>query len=112
MTSSSLAGLNSLTWPYSRLTGLVIFAQREEEEMGVLRPSGKWWLPRGGLVGETFSVILRDQFERLRDGDRFWYENYLSPSAVLWVENQTLARIIRRNTKIKHEIQDNVFIVP
>ncbi len=66
----------------------------------------------GGLVGETFSVILKDQFERLRDGDRFWYENYLSPSAVLWVENQTLARIIRRNTKIKHEIQDNVFIVP
>ncbi len=35
MTSSSLAGLNSLTWTYSRLTGLVIFAQRQEDEIGV-----------------------------------------------------------------------------
>jgi len=36
MTSASLAGLTSLTWPYSRLTGLVIFAQRQEDEMGVM----------------------------------------------------------------------------
>ncbi len=29
------------TWTYSRHTGLVIFAQRQEDEMGVLRPSGR-----------------------------------------------------------------------
>jgi len=29
------------TWPYSRHTGLVIFAQRQEDEMGVIRPSGR-----------------------------------------------------------------------
>ncbi|MEH0155787.1 peroxidase family protein [Limibacter armeniacum] len=28
---------------------------------------------RGGIVGKTFYYIIRDQFERLRDGDRFWY---------------------------------------
>lgn len=28
----------------------------------------------GGLVGETFFTILKDQFTRLRDGDRFWYQ--------------------------------------
>ncbi len=31
----------------------------------------------GALVGETAHAILKDQFERLRDGDRFWYEIYL-----------------------------------
>lgn len=66
----------------------------------------------GALVGETFFVILKDQFERLRDGDRFWYQAYLSPSLLRMVEHATLARIIRRNTGIGHEVQDNVFLVP
>jgi hypothetical protein len=61
------------------------------------------------LVGETFFGILRDQFQRLRDGDRFWYEAYLSPDLVAYVEAQTLATIIRRNTTIG-SIQDDVFL--
>ena len=32
--------LNIITWTYSRQTGLVIFAQWQEDEMGVIRPSG------------------------------------------------------------------------
>src|SRR5690606_25022548 len=27
----------------------------------------------GSSMGETFSFIIIDQFQRLRDGDRFWY---------------------------------------
>jgi hypothetical protein len=65
----------------------------------------------GALVGETFARILGDQFERLRDGDRFWYEAYLPRFLVDIVERQTLAAIIRRNTTIGNELQDDVFRV-
>ena len=66
---------------------------------------------RDALVGETFFTILKDQFERLRDGDRFWFESYLPRHFVHLVEKQTLAKIIRRNTSIGKELQRNVFIV-
>jgi len=66
----------------------------------------------GAMVGETIYTILKDQFERLRDGDRFWYENYLPPTMLNLVTNQTLAKVIRRNTSIADELQDNVFLVP
>jgi len=65
---------------------------------------------RGALVGETFQRILVDQFQRLRDGDRFWYEEALPGNLVRMIESQTLAKIIRRNTEIGEEIPDNVFI--
>ncbi len=63
----------------------------------------------GGLVGETWRAVLVDQFERLRTGDRFWYQSSLPPELVALVESQTLATIIRRNTEIGNEIPDNVF---
>ncbi len=66
----------------------------------------------GGLTGELCFTILKDQFTRLRDGDRFWYQRYLSPDLVRLVEKQSLARIIRRNTPIAGELQENVFVVP
>jgi hypothetical protein len=66
----------------------------------------------GGLVGETFFTILKDQFERLRNGDRFWYQHYLSPAWVDLIENRTLAKIIRDHISSRGEIPNNVFIVP
>ena len=54
-------------------------------------------------------MILRDQFERLRDGDRFFYESYLPRDLVRLVERQSLARIIRRNTTIGRELGNQVF---
>ncbi len=62
----------------------------------------------GALVGETLRAVLADQFTRLRDGDRFWYQNYLDRDFQKFVERQTLATIIRRNTGIKN-IQNDVF---
>ncbi len=65
----------------------------------------------GGLVGPTVRAVLTDQFERLRDGDRFWYEIYLTPELLKLVKKQTLAEIIKRNTNIGDELGTKVFKV-
>lgn len=59
-------------------------------------------------IGETASTTIADQFERLRDGDRFWYENTLNGQLVSEVEGTTLADIIERNTELD-SLQSNVF---
>ena len=67
---------------------------------------------QGALVGELVYTVLKDQFTRLRDGDRFWYQTYLPSAMVKRLERQPLCAIIRRNTTIGSELQRNVFIVP
>lgn len=64
----------------------------------------------GALVGETFQTILKIQFEALRDGDRFWFENQGFDTKILSeIKDATLADIILRNTDTQH-IQDDVFV--
>ena len=63
------------------------------------------------LVGELFFFILKEQFESLRDSDRYWYQRAFNKRAQRKLERTRLADIIRRNTGIGREIQDNVFLV-
>lgn len=67
----------------------------------------------GAMVGETFQAIIADQFRRLRDGDRYWYENdpyfLANPELLEAVRATSLSDVIRRNTPIEDEIGDNVF---
>ena len=35
----------------------------------------------GAVVGPTFGCLLGQQFQILKMGDRFWYENNIPPSA-------------------------------
>tara|TARA_R110002111_G_scaffold107056_2_gene165461 strand:+ start:28274 stop:30550 length:2277 start_codon:yes stop_codon:yes gene_type:complete len=65
----------------------------------------------GSSMGETFTAIIVDQFERLRDGDRFWYENVFSGDALAEISGTTLADVIERNTEISG-LQENVFFAP
>ena len=64
----------------------------------------------GAMVGSVFHRILSQQFAKLRDGDRFYYEGSLPPQVLEIVRDQTLAKIIRRNTEIRDELPDNVFL--
>jgi Animal haem peroxidase. len=63
----------------------------------------------GGLVGSTFATIIARQFQALRDGDRFWYENQgFDKDTLNDIKNTTLADIIERNTDTDYD-QDDVF---
>ena len=64
------------------------------------------------LLGPTLIAVLTDQFQRLRDGDRFWYETYLDPDTLATVQATRLSDIIRRNTTITTGLQNNVFSLP
>jgi hypothetical protein len=64
----------------------------------------------GTTLGETFHTILVDQFTRLRDGDRFWYENVFAGDVIDQLETTTLADVIERNSGV-YGLQDNVFFV-
>ena len=62
----------------------------------------------GASVGESVAAVLSQQFENLRDGDRFYYENVFSPEEITAIESTTLSDIISRNTDTTI-IQDNAF---
>jgi Animal haem peroxidase/RTX calcium-binding nonapeptide repeat (4 copies) len=64
----------------------------------------------GAMLGATFQKIIAMQFQALRDGDRFWFENQgFDAKTLQLIEQTTLADIILRNTDTKH-IQDEVFL--
>lgn len=61
------------------------------------------------LFGQTFTKIMSDQFTRLRDGDRFWYENQFSGKELQTIKNTKLSDIIARNTDFDN-VQKNAFV--
>lgn len=65
---------------------------------------------QGASVGQLARTIISDQFERLRDGDRFWYQRVFSGRTLAELEQTTLSSIIQRNTTINN-LQGNVFFL-
>ncbi len=66
---------------------------------------------RGASVGPTVQKILAQQFEALRDGDRFWYEINFSKRDLKRLRQTRLSDVIKRNTTLTN-VQPNVFFVP
>jgi peroxidase len=66
-------------------------------------------------AGETIQAIVGEQFQRLRDADRFWFERKIKDGGVFTgkeikeIKQTTYADIIKLNTEIE-ELQENVFL--
>jgi len=64
----------------------------------------------GASVGQLAKTIIADQFQRLRDGDRFWYQRVFSGRTLAELEQTTLSSIIQRNTTVNN-LQGIVFFM-
>uniref|UniRef100_A0A8C6VHK2 Ig-like domain-containing protein n=1 Tax=Naja naja TaxID=35670 RepID=A0A8C6VHK2_NAJNA len=67
----------------------------------------------GTRVGPTLMCLLVTQFRRLRDGDRFWYENsgVFTSAQLTQIKQGSLARIICDNSDHIQHLQRDVFQV-
>ena len=63
----------------------------------------------GSVLGASMHALIQDQFIRLRDGDRLYYENDAEMAAIASnISSTTLADVILRNSEVE-SIQCNVF---
>ncbi len=64
-----------------------------------------------GVVGQTLWVILHDAFDRLQEGDRFYYFNRINDLDLYdQIKDNSLGDILTRNTGFN--FSDDVFVVP
>ncbi|KRZ10274.1 Peroxidase mlt-7 [Trichinella zimbabwensis] len=54
-----------------------------------------------GLVGPTFACLIAEQFRRLRDGDRFFYQNpeIFKPDQLAEIEKVSMSKLLCENLK-------------
>uniref|UniRef100_A0A8C8D1A6 Peroxidase n=1 Tax=Oncorhynchus tshawytscha TaxID=74940 RepID=A0A8C8D1A6_ONCTS len=67
----------------------------------------------GSRLGPTLMCLLAAQFKRLRDGDRFWYENpgVFTPAQLTQLKQASLTRVLCDNGDNITRIQQDVFNV-
>lgn len=67
----------------------------------------------GGKVGPLFQCLLVEQFRRLRDGDRFYYENpgVFLPEQLVQIKQSNLGRVLCDVGDNFDQVTENVFIL-
>uniref|UniRef100_A0A3P8Q8C0 Ig-like domain-containing protein n=1 Tax=Astatotilapia calliptera TaxID=8154 RepID=A0A3P8Q8C0_ASTCA len=67
----------------------------------------------GSRLGPTLMCLLTTQFKRVRDGDRFWYENpgVFTPAQLTQLKQASLARVLCDNGDNITRVQRDVFRV-
>ncbi|KAJ8985113.1 hypothetical protein NQ317_012763 [Molorchus minor] len=68
----------------------------------------------GGKVGPLFQCLLIEQFKRLRDGDRFYYENpgVFKPEQLTQIKQYSLGRVLCDNGDNITRVTRDVFVRP
>ncbi|VDK64416.1 unnamed protein product [Gongylonema pulchrum] len=68
----------------------------------------------GGLVGTTLACLIGDQFKRLRDGDRFYFERpgVFTRAQLAELKKVTMARVICNNGDHFEVIPQDAFLLP
>ena len=59
-------------------------------------------------MGETGAAIVGEQFRRIRDGDRYYFDKKLPPTIAAEIKTTTLSEIFMRNSGVI-ELQENLF---
>lgn len=70
----------------------------------------------GAVVGPTFTCIIGEQFRRIKNGDRFWYENpnqagSFTAAQLAQIKQATISRIFCDNSNVEL-MQLNAFLMP
>lgn len=66
-------------------------------------------LVSGTSLGATLHAMMIDQFSRIRDADRYYYESYLSESDLAEVKSTSLSDVIMRNTTVTGLVDNVMF---
>lgn len=57
---------------------------------------------KNSQLGQLFHHLVLNQFLRIRDADRYWYQKRLTHSQIQLIQNTKLSHIIKRNTSYNH----------
>lgn len=108
-------GVNALPLSTTFCLSCVLYKSVDDVDLfiGVL---GEWAI-KGGIVGPVTSCIMADQFARLKDGDRFFYEHggqshSFTPAQLDSIRSMSLARVLCETSDTVDWITPNVFWTP